>query len=182
MAMTWTTFHRRGAVLRAVIEAADARLDGLLPMDVPGVAETFGDELALLGALQLRWHTRLSGRFERALMHQPVDTEAAVVAAWQSTADELPGVRMILDHYRAEPLDDRMASAVATATAKERVLLAAMAGRAGARTDQTVAAGRNLEELARSTYRPSLPATPGRHTCDHRGATLLRRIKARVAA
>ena len=47
-------------------DAADARRDGLLPMDVTGVRETFGDELTLLGALQLRWHTRLSGHLERA--------------------------------------------------------------------------------------------------------------------
>ena len=60
--MTWSTFHRRGEVLRGVIDAADTRRDGLLPTDVPGVPETFDDELALLGALQLRWHTRLSGR------------------------------------------------------------------------------------------------------------------------
>ena len=43
--MTWTSFHRRGEILRAVIAAADPRRDGLLPMDVDGVAETFGDEL-----------------------------------------------------------------------------------------------------------------------------------------
>ena len=40
-------------------------------------------------------------------MSQPMDLEQAVVTAWQATADELPGVRPILDHYRAEPLDER---------------------------------------------------------------------------
>lgn len=177
--MTWSAFHRRGEVLRAVIDVADARRDGLLPMDVPGVPETFGEELTLLGALQLRWHTRLSGQLERALMHQPLDTDEAAVAAWHATADELPGTRMVLDHYRAEPLDDRMATALATSGAKERVLLAAMAGRTGATTDATVAAGRALEERARSSYRP-VPA--GGRTSGHRGHGLLGRIKARVAA
>ncbi len=148
--MTWTTFHRRGEVLRTVIDAADARRDGLLPMDLPGVPETFGDELTLLGALQLRWHTRLSGQLERALMHQPLDTDAAAVAAWRATADELPGLRMVLEHYRAEPLDDRMAAALATSAGKERVMLAAMAGRAGATTEATVSAGRVLEERAKA--------------------------------
>jgi hypothetical protein len=154
MAMTWTTFHHRGEVLRTVIDAADARRDGLLPMDVPGVSETFEDELTLLGALQLRWHTRLSGRIEAALMHQPTDTDEAVVAAWHATADELPGIRMVLDHYRAEPLSDRMAAMIATSAAKERVLMAAMAGRTGATAQATAAAGRILEKRARTTYRP----------------------------
>ena len=147
--MTWTTFHRRGEVLRTVTDALDARRDGLLPMDLPGVLETFGDELTLLGALQLRWHTRLSGHLEQVLEVQPVDTDAAAVAAWRAAADELPGTRLVLDHYREQPLDDRMARALATAAAKERVLLAAMAGRAGATTEATAAAGADLEERAR---------------------------------
>jgi hypothetical protein len=126
MAMTWTTFHRRGQVLRAVIDAVDTRRDGRLPMDVPGVGETFGDELTLLGALQLRWHTRLSGRLERALASEPSDIEAAAVAAWHATCEELPGIRLVLDHYRAEPLDAQMARAVATAAAKEDVLMAGL--------------------------------------------------------
>ena len=92
--MTWTTFHRRGEVLRTVTATADARRDGLLPMDVEGVPETFGDELGLLAALQLRWHTRLSGHLEHALMHQPLDIDDAVAGAWHATADELPGTRL----------------------------------------------------------------------------------------
>ena len=51
-------------------------------------------------------------------MHQPLDLDAAVVAAWHATADELPGIRMVLDHYRAEPLDDAMAAALATSAAQ----------------------------------------------------------------
>src|SRR6478735_11908545 len=99
--MTWKSFHRRGEILRTVIATADRRRDGLLPMDVEGVAETFGDELSLLGALQLRWHTRLSGRIERELMNQPMDLEAAVIAAWRTAAADLPGIRAILDHEHA---------------------------------------------------------------------------------
>src|SRR5689334_8512920 len=114
MAMTWTTFHRRGEVLRAVTATADARRDGLLPMDVEGVHETFEDELSLLAALQLRWHTRLSGRLEHALMHRPTDTDHAVVEAWRATALELPGIRCVLDHYRAAPLDEAMGRVLRT--------------------------------------------------------------------
>jgi hypothetical protein len=177
--MTWKTFHHREEVLRTVTRTADHRRDGILPMDVDGVPETFGDELTLLGALQLRWHTRLSGHIERELLQQPMDPAEAVVAAWHAAADELPGTRAIVAHYRAEPLDEPMAAAMATSAAKERVLLAAMAGQAGARTEQTVEAGRAIEERARETYRPARPVTEG---IGHRGPGLLDRLRAALAA
>ncbi|MFC4785306.1 hypothetical protein ACT8ZV_12580 [Nocardioides sp. MAHUQ-72] len=174
--MTWKSFHRRGEILRTVIETADRRRDGLLPMDVDGVVETFGDEMSLLGALQLRWHTRLAGRIERELMDQPMDLERAVVAAWQGTAEEMPGVRAVVDHYRAEPLDARMAEMMARATAKEHVLLAVMAGRVSAQDATAVRVGETIEHEARATRRPTSgpaePAAPG----------LLDRIKAALAA
>jgi hypothetical protein len=69
--MTWTAFHRSGEVLRAVVETADQRVEGELPLHVAGVEETFADATDLLGALQLRWHTRLAGRIERELMAAP---------------------------------------------------------------------------------------------------------------
>ncbi len=156
--MTWTTFHRRGEVLRAVTTAVDARRDGLLPMDVAGVRETFGDELSLIATLQLRWHTRLSGRLEHALMAQPTDIDEAVVGAWHATAAELPGTRLVLDHYRAEPIDGAMADALRTAAAKEHVLLAAMAGHSTADPAVTATRGRELEARARATYRAPVAA------------------------
>jgi hypothetical protein len=121
--MTWKSFHDRGAVLRDVLTTADARRDGLLPMDVPGARETFGDELTLLGALQLRWHTRLAGRIEHEIMRHPDEQEAAALDAWRQTAGELPGVRAIIDHYTEHPLDDTMARATRVAAAKEQALL-----------------------------------------------------------
>jgi hypothetical protein len=158
MVMTWTTFHRRGEVLRTVTATVDERRDGRVPMDVPGVRETFGDELSVLAALQLRWHTRLSGRLEHALLHQPVDIDDAVIGAWHATAAELPGTRLVLDHYRAEPLDAAMADVLRTAAAKEHVLLAAMAGQSTADAAVTAAVGRELEERARATYRSPVAA------------------------
>jgi hypothetical protein len=121
--MTWKSFHDRGAVLRDVLTTADARRDGLLPMDVPGARETFGDELTLLGTLQLRWHTRLAGRIEHEIMRHPDEQEAAVQDAWRQTAGELPGVRAIIDHYTEHPLDETMARATRVAAAKEQALL-----------------------------------------------------------
>lgn len=148
--MTWKSFHSRGEVLRAVIAEADARRDGHLPMHVEGVSETFRDELTLLGALTLRWHTRLAGRIERELMTQPMDLEDAVIEAWRATADELPGVLAILDRHRAAPLDEAMASAMTTSAAKEHVLLAVMAGRSSGGDAHAVHAGERIAAQARA--------------------------------
>jgi putative transcriptional regulator len=130
--MTWTSFHRRGDVLRGVIAAADQRRDGALPTDIEGVTATFADDLDLLAALQLKWHTRLAGRIEREQMSQPMNLRAAVVRAWHQTADELPGIRAILDEARLRPADEATAEIMRKSAAKEHVLLAVMAGEASA--------------------------------------------------
>ena len=173
--MTWTAFHRRGEVLRTVVETADQRVDGELPLYVPGVAETFADATDLLGALQLRWHTRLAGRIERELMAQPMDLERAVVTAWQRTADEMPGVRAILDRHLDHPLDDGMSRVAATAAAKEHVLLAVMAGRGGPADPESVTVGARIEQRARETY------VPARHLAQE-PHTFFGRLKAALAA
>jgi hypothetical protein len=173
--MTWTAFHRRGEVLRAVVETADQRVDGELPLDVPGVAETFADPTDLLGALQLRWHTRLAGRIERELMSQPMDLERAVVTAWHRTADELPGVRAILDHHLERPLDEDMGRAARTAAAKEHVLLAVMSGRGGPADAGSAAVGARIEAQARETHVPVQHLVEQHHS-------FLGRLKAALAA
>lgn len=174
--MTWKSFHRRGEVLRTVITTADVRRDGILPLDVEGVAETFGDALTLLGALQLRWHTRLAGHIEHELMNQPLDLEQAVVRAWQATARELPGIRAIVDEHRAQPLDDEMAGAMARSAAKERTLLAVMAGQSSIEDRAAVTAGERIESLARTTLGPAPSASePEPHG-------IVDRIKAALAA
>jgi hypothetical protein len=187
---TWESVHRRGEVLRAVVDEANQRRDGVLPMELPGVAETFGDELSLVAALQLRWHTRLTGRIERALMDQPMELEAAVVTAWRGTADELAGVRMILDSATAHPSSEEMASALETARRKDWTMMAAMAGKAGPADAGAATVGRSLEEQARALYRPT--ATAPRHRAEpepSRGDLLreqlrggLTKLKAHLAA
>jgi hypothetical protein len=97
--MTWTNFHRRGEILQSVVEAVDARLDGRLPMQLPGVAESFRDELDLIAALWLKWNARLSGNLERALTGEPMDLEDAVASGWRVNRDQLPGVRLELYRY-----------------------------------------------------------------------------------
>ncbi|MFC5495552.1 hypothetical protein [Nocardioides caricicola] len=153
-----TLTHSRGAILRDVITAANARRDGALPLDVPGAAAAFGDDLTLLGALQLRWHTRLAGRIERELNQQPLDLEQAVVAAWHATADELPGVLAIVDRHRAAPTSPAMADAMTRSAAKEHILLAMMAGRSSAPNDDAARVGAEIERRARATYHAAAAA------------------------
>ena len=177
--MTWDAFHRRGEVLRTVVEVANSRRDGVLPTELPGVAETFEDESELVAALQLRWHTRLAGRIERALCEEPAQLETAVLTAWRRTASDLPGVRAILDASTEHPVDDRMAEALTRANRKDWVLMAAMAGQAGTADAAAARLGRKLEEKARAAYDPTV-SRPGGTTSEP--SSLLDRLMAHLAA
>jgi hypothetical protein len=148
--MTWSTFHHRGAILQTVVEVADTRRDGILPLDLPGVSESFHDELDLLAALQLKWHARLSGNIERALMSQPLDLEDAIASAWSTTSEQLPGVRKILDRYAESPSDPEMGAALIRANEKEWIRLAAAAGLASDESAAADRAGRQVELRART--------------------------------
>ena len=179
--MTWTSFHRRGEVLRDVIAAADARRDGTLPLDIDGVSFVFADELELLGTLQLKWHTRLAGRIDREQMHQPMDLRAAVVRAWQRNAEDLPGIRAILDEQREHPADEATAEAMRKSAAKEHMLLAVMAGLASVQDERAAAVGARIEDEARTgmTAYAVLDGLPGR---DDERPTFFDRLKAALAA
>jgi hypothetical protein len=184
--MTWTSHHRRADVLRDVVRALDERALArdtetpvALPMDVEGVAETFGDELSLLGALQLRWHTRLAGRIDRHLSDQPLDLGGAVALAWLEAAEDMPGIRAVLDHHAAHPTSAEMERAMAVATAKEHEMLALMAGRASAPGPAAQRVGRSIEAGARTSY---VPGGRSRRTSVDRPTSLVRRIRAVLAA
>jgi hypothetical protein len=168
-----------------VISTADERLDGVLPMDLIGVSAVFRDELDLLGALSLKWHTRLAARIERELTHGPTDLEAAVIAGWRTTARDLAGVRLILDHYTARPTTPQMAEAMARSQAKEHVLLAVLAGKAPADLGLDADAARVgslIEERARAArIVVDEPRELHRHRADVRPG-LLSRLKAVLAA
>lgn len=150
--MTWKSFHSRGDTLRSVIAAANERRDGVLPTDVEGVAERFHDELDLLAALQLKWHTRLSAKIEQALGLEPMDLREAIAHAWSDTVDELPGVRLVLDRYRADPTSPEMAEAMGRATDKEHMMLATVAGRSSVDDEIAVPVGAELEAHARALH------------------------------
>lgn len=181
--MTWKAYHNRGEVLRSVIDAAAARQDGLLPMDVAGVAETFRDDLDLLAALQLKWHTRLTGHVDRLMVTQPMDLQQKVAMAWRNTAEELPGVRKILDHYREEPTTEAMAHAMRVATAKEYQYLAVMAGRSGLADETSERIGAEIEQAGRDLFHGvTAVIVPESEDEEPQRQGLLERLRAVIAA
>lgn len=177
--MNWEAFHHRGDVLHTVITEVDNRRDGILPMDLPGVDETFRDELDLLSALALRWHTRLAGRFERELFLEPMELEDAVIATWRGTVEELPGIRAVLDHYKAEPVNEAMAIALEKSSAKERQLLAVWAGRVSVMEIDEFGGriGAEIESKARDGF-----TVPGPRAATQANQNFLSRLKAALAA
>lgn len=148
--MSWNDFHHREEVLRVVVDTANENRDGVLPMHVAGVTQNFTDELDLVGALLLKWNARLSGNIERALMREPMDLEGAVAEAWRSTAEQLPGVRMVIDRCAEMPATPEMERAMNRAHDRESACLAAAAGLSSGRSTASIEAGRRVEGLARA--------------------------------
>lgn len=174
-----STRHRRAEVLREVIATADRRRDALPPTDVPGVAETFADDLDLVAGLQLRWYTRLASRIEAAQASSPEDLASATVRAWVAVADEMPGVRAVLDLARLRTDDPRLSRAMTRAVAKERLLLAASAGWCGPHDlGRGGALGERLEERARTGWAgPQAAPRSSPSGGERRAAALLGRIR-----
>lgn len=141
--MTWDAHQRRDTVLRQVITVAETRRDGHLPWETAGAEQAFETPAHLLGALQMRWHTRLSGAIERELAEQPWDLGQAVVHAWRGLAADMPGVRAVLDAHAEEPAMHR-------ARRKEWVLLATASGLTGMDDPEAARIGREVERRARS--------------------------------
>jgi hypothetical protein len=141
--MTWDAHRTRDSVLREVMTLADARRDGHLPWDATGADQVFDSRADLLGALQMRWHTRLSGAIERELAEQPWDLGQAVVHAWRGVSADMPGVRAVLDAHTEEPAMQR-------ARRKEWTLLATASGLTGMDDPGAVEIGRAVEQRARA--------------------------------
>ncbi|MET0997178.1 MAG: hypothetical protein ABWX73_00560 [Marmoricola sp.] len=183
--MSWKTFHSRGETLRAVMDTVNDRRDGILPTEVPGVAEHFTDELDLIGALMLKWHARLSGNIERALVREPMDLESAIAAAWHATAEDMPGVRLVIDRCAEHPTGPEMEQAMVRAREAEWARLAVASGLANSKDAAAVAVGRHVEERARVGLAPA-SATPDRTDAPTPGepstVSFADRIKAALAA
>lgn len=141
--MAWDARHTRDTVLREVMSLADARRDGRLPWDAAGAEQVYDSPADLLGALQMRWHTRLSGAIERELSEQPWDLGRAVVHAWRGVSADMPGVRAVLDAHADEPAMQR-------ARRKEWTLLATASGLTGMSDPEAVRIGRAVEQRARA--------------------------------
>jgi hypothetical protein len=161
--MSWNNFHNRGEILRAVVDTANDRRDGVLPTGVPGVTENFKDEIDLVGALLLKWHARLSGNIERALVREPLDLEAAVAGAWRTTAEQMPGVRLVIDRCADHPATPEMERAMNRAREHEWMRLATVAGLASAQDTAAIVAGRRVEDLARAGLELSVEAASTHH-------------------
>ena len=147
---------RRDEVLRDVIAAADQRRDGVVPMDVAGAEQIFGEPVNLVGVLHVRWFATLAAQVDVALAERPDDPERAVVRAWRRTARELPGVRLVLDGWRDTAAGPDLAR-VHRREARQRQWLAAKAGVAtsGRALDPAaVTAGAALEEAGRRYFDP----------------------------
>jgi hypothetical protein len=175
--MNWDAFHRRGDVLNAVIAELDSRRDGVVPMYVAGVEQTFRDELDVLSALSLKWHTRLSGRLERVMTEEPLDFEAAVIGAWRDNVAELPGVRLVLDAALADS-DAEVLAVLGKSQQKERELLGLWSGRVSAYQLEEFGAreGAKVEAKAREGFEfPAAVEAPAQTL------SFLERLKAAVA-
>ena len=169
--------HNRGEVLRAVIDAAGERRDGLLPVDVPGVQAAFSDTHDLMGALLIRWHTRLAAQIERELFEEPVDLEAAVIRGWCRTRDQLVGIRLIIDTLTSQRISPDLAAQLRTTAHKDWSLMAVMAGQAGYQDEIAISVGRRIEAKARQILeRPAEVLPPAKPM------SLLARIRAALAA
>ena len=186
--MSWNDFHHREEILRVVVDIANENRDGVLPMNVAGVTENFTDELDLVGALLLKWNARLLGNIERALMHEPMDLEDAVAEAWRTTAEQLPGVRMVIDRCTDAPTSPEMERAMNRAHDRESAYLATAAGQASRRSAASIEAGRHVEQLARTgaaleVQEPEpAPGPESEQGPDTPAETLADRIRAILAA
>jgi len=146
--MTVPVYRQRYRVLQALIQEMDVRLDGAIPRHVLGLSEAFEDDVALVGALQMRWYTRLGGHIdiEQERLH---DLDQAVVAAWRLTRAELPGVRLALDRVLEDPTSPQMRLVLEKARRNEHIMLALKAGLTWFHDDRAAALGADLERIAR---------------------------------
>ena len=103
MSIAWDTYRRRATALRRVIADLDRSGSPTLPWNEE-LAAIFDDPDDLLVALHDVWTRRLEGRVDLALEIDEQDSVESVALAWREVADELPGVRRVLDRQADNPV------------------------------------------------------------------------------
>jgi hypothetical protein len=85
-----------------------------------------------------------------------MDLESAVAAAWRTTAEQMPGVRMVTDRCLEAPQGAEMEQVMRRARDHEWARLATAAGLANTQDAAAVEVGRRVEEQARVALAVSL--------------------------
>jgi hypothetical protein len=149
MSIAWDTYHRRATAVRRVIADLDRSGSSELAWD-DELAAAFDDPDDLLVALHDVWNRRLASRVDLALEIDEHESAESVALAWREVADELAGVRRVLDRQADNPV-------LCHSRCQEHRMLAVSAGVAtiGDPTSRSAAAGERLVARIREADRPS---------------------------
>jgi hypothetical protein len=149
MSNAWDTYHRRSTALRRVVSDIDRSGSSELPWN-DELAAAFDDPDDLLVALNDVWTRRLAARVDLALEIDEHESRESVALAWREVADELTGVRRVLDRQADHP-------ALRHSRRQEHRMLAVSAGVAtiGDPASRSAAAGERLVARIREADRPS---------------------------
>jgi hypothetical protein len=166
MSTAWDTYHHRATALRSVIADLDRSGSSTLPWD-DELATAFDNPDDLLVALHDLWTRRLAGRVDLALEIDEHESAESVALAWREVADELPGVRRVLDRNEDDPV-------LRDSERHEHRLLAVAAGAAtiGDPPSRSAAAGERLVARIRAADRSSVAGS----RLTERVAGLVRRV------
>lgn len=166
MSTAWETYHRRAAALRHVIAELDRSGSSTPPWD-DELAALFDGPDALLVALHDLWSRRLAARVDLALEIDEHEAAESVSLAWREVADELPGVRRVLEAHADNP-------ALRRSGRQEHRMLAASAGLATTSDPAAHSAAVGAQLVAR--IRDQEGSSDGGSRLTERVAGLVRRV------
>jgi hypothetical protein len=98
----WENYHRRAAAVRTVVAELD-ETGASEPIWNAELAAIFGDRDGLLVALHDLWTRRLEARIDMAIEIGEDLPTRDVAKAWREVAEELAGVRRVLDRHQDDP-------------------------------------------------------------------------------
>ncbi|MGW0018742.1 hypothetical protein ACWDUD_10490 [Rhodococcus sp. NPDC003382] len=100
--MSWDEYHRKTAVLDAVLDRAAETGQTTLPyVDVPEASSVFASESDLVSALEAKWAVLYRGFLEQeAFAGESTGASPAEIArsAWERVDDAEPALRRLIDH------------------------------------------------------------------------------------